>query len=273
LKGLGNFSSARGGLRPGKVLVVFQVALSLVLVIGAGLFVQSLKNLNGPDSGIRESVMTIRVEPRGSDQRNIPGTTRRLDSIYRDLISRVQAIPGVRSVGMAQVTPTSPETGAGQRVRFASGEDVLVRNLMVYPSYFTTAGIPIVAGREFNDSDLGEDSPAVCVVNETFARQMFPSENPIGKPCWIANRPRTNDLTGPRYSPIPVPYEIIGVVQDSRYMNPTGSIRPLVYGTFLQTGTGRGQMVLYARMAGNLSAIVSQKSSGSAARRSDSPTM
>jgi len=122
---------------------------------------------------------------------------------------------------------------------------------MVYPNYFATAGIPIVAGREFARGDLGEGSPAVCIVNETFVREVFPSENPIGKPCVITRRPRVRDLVGPRYDPTPVPYEIVGVVKDSRYMNPTGSIRPTVYMTFLQTGTGRGQMVLYVRVAGN----------------------
>jgi len=257
LKGLGNSLSVRGGVRPGKILAILQVALSLLLVIGAGLFVRSLKNLNGQETGLsRESVLIIRVEPRGSDQRNIPGTSQRLDGIYRDLLERVEAIPGVRSVGMAQVTPTRPDASAGSRVRFASGESAGVGTFITYPSYFVTTGIPIVAGREFNSGDLGESSPAVCIVNEAFVRAVFPGENPIGKPCEISNRPRLRDLTGPRYDPTPVPYEIVGVVKDSRYMNPTGSILPMRYMTFLQTGTGRGQMVLYVRVSGNPASIM-----------------
>jgi len=152
---------------------------------------------------------------------------------------------------MAQATPTRPAASAGSQVTFASGEAGIVGWLMVYPNYFATAGIPIIAGRDFGPGDLGEDSPAVCVVNETFVRQVFPGENPIGKPCVITRRPRVRDLVGPRYNPTPVAYEIVGIAKDSRYMNPTGSIRPLIYGTFLQTGTGRGQMVLYVRTAGN----------------------
>jgi len=251
LKGLGNSLSIRGGLRAGKILAVLQVALSLLLVIGAGLFVRSLQNLNGQDAGSRENVLIIRVEPRGSDQRNIPGTTQRLDGIYRALIERVQAIPGVRSVGMAQVTPARPTANAASMIRFASGESTGVGIVMTYPSYFATAGIPIVAGREFNSGDLGESSPAVCIVNESFVRAVFPGENPIGKPCVISNRPRVRDLTGSRYDPTPVPYEIVGVAKNSRFMNPTGSIEPAIYMTFLQTGTGRGQMVLYVRVSGN----------------------
>jgi predicted permease len=258
LKGLGNSLSVRGGLRPGKILAILQVALSLLLVIGAGLFVRSLQNLNGPESGSRESVLIIRVEPRGSDQRNIPGTSQRLDGIYRELIERVQAIPGIRSVGMAQVTPTRPESTAGSMIKFASGESVRVATLMTYPSYFATAGIPMVAGREFNNGDLGEASPAVCIVNEAFVRAVFPNENPIGKPCVISNRPRVRDLNGARYDPTPVPYEIVGIARDSRFMNPTGSIQPMMYMTFLQTGTGRGQMVLYVRVAGNPNLILPQ---------------
>ena len=256
LKGLGNSLSVRGGLRPGKILAVIQVALSLLLVIGAGLFVRSLQNLNGQETGSRESVLIIRVEPRGSDQRNIPGTSQRLDGIYKELIARVEAIPGVRSVGMAQVTPTRPDASAGSKIRFASGESARVGTFMTYPSYFATVGIPIVAGREFSSGDLGENSPAVCVVNEAFVRAVFPGENPIGKPCEISNRPRVRDLAGSRYDPTPVPYEIVGVVKDSRYMNPTGSIQPMRYETFLQTGTGRGQMVLYVRVAGNPNLIL-----------------
>ncbi|MGA3201617.1 MAG: ABC transporter permease [Bryobacteraceae bacterium] len=258
LKGLGNSLSVRGGLRPGKILAVLQVALSLQLIIAAGLFVRSLRNLNGPETGSREGVLIIRVEPRGSDQRNIPGASQRLDGIYRELIRRVEPIPGVRSVGMSQVTPTRPNANAASMIRFASGESAGVGVLMTYPSYFATAGIPVVAGREFNSGDLGESSPAVCIVNEAFVRAVFPGENPIGKACVITNRPRMRDLTEPRYDPTPVPYEIVGVVEDSRFMNPTGSIQPVMYMTFLQTGTGRGQMVLYVRVSGNPNLIVQQ---------------
>jgi MacB-like periplasmic core domain/FtsX-like permease family len=127
---------------------------------------------------------------------------------------------------------------------------------MLYPSFFSTAGIPIIAGREFNDADLGENSPAVCVVNETFARHVFGTENPIGQSCVTMSKPRANDVTQPRYGSPPVPYEIVGVVQDSRYMNPTGSIPPIIFTPFLQTGTGRGQMVLYVRVLGNSGTIV-----------------
>ena len=96
LKYLGSLPSRGRGLGPGKVLAVFQVALSLVLLIGAGLFARSLQRLNGENFGTsRESVLIVRVEPKGSDQRNIPGTTARLDRVYRELLERVEEVPGV----------------------------------------------------------------------------------------------------------------------------------------------------------------------------------
>lgn len=255
LKGLGKFSRPPGSLRPGKILVVFQIAISLVLVMGAELFVRTLKNLNGPEASDRGNVVMVRVDPPGSDQRNVPGTSLRLDAIYRGLIERVRFIPGVRAVGMSQVTPTEPGSDGGP-LPFPSGVQELVRLVMVYPSYFSTVGIPVVAGREFKKSDLRENSPAVCIVNETFAREMFPGENPVGKPCATLFRPSANDVAQRRYGSPPIPYETIGVVQDSRYMNPNGSIPPMIYTPFLQASTGRGQMVLYVRVAKNSGAVL-----------------
>jgi predicted permease len=221
--------SFHGGLRSGKALCVAQVALSLVLLIGAGLFVRSLQKLIGQNSGVEpDRVLIVRVEPKGSDQRNIPGTTQRLDRTYRDLLARVQTLHGVRSCSLAQFTPT---TLRGNNVPFLlpSGEEKRALVPMVYPNYFTTMGIDLVAGRDFNTGDLAEGSPLVAVVNETFARQ-------AGITVGQQLRQR-NDLR-----------EIIGVVRDSRYTNLRGDTPPIVYQTFLQTNTGRGQMALYVRI-------------------------
>ena len=253
LKSLGGvLSRAHGGLRPGRILAVCQVALSLLLLIGAGVFVRSLQKLNGETFGIaRDRVLIVRIEPKGSDQRNIPGTTARLDRIYRDLLDRVEKIPGVRTVSLGQATPTNPVPGAGGQVTLASGRQVRVPMVMLYPNYFATIGQPLIAGREFNAPDLGENAPAVCVVNEAFVRDVFPGENPLGKPCVTNRRPNVRDASGPRYSRPPEPYQIVGVVKDARYSNPRGAVQPIIYTTFLQTGTGRGQMVLHVRVAGD----------------------
>jgi predicted permease len=127
---------------------------------------------------------------------------------------------------------------------------------MVYPNYFAAVGIPLVAGRDFDATDLDANSPTVCVVNEAFVREFYAEESPIGKPCMTSNRPNVNDETGPRYAPTPSTYSVVGVVEDSRYMNPRGETEPTIYMTFLQTPTGRGQMVLYVRVAGQVRTLL-----------------
>jgi predicted permease len=246
----GALNRGAGGLRPGKFLAVGQVALSLVLLVGAGLFVRSLQKMSGDSFGVpRDSVLIVRIEPKGSDQRNIPGTTARLDRTYRELLQRVEAIPGVRAAGLSQTTPTNPDTTIAGAVTLASGQVVRVPMVMLYPRYFAAMGLPMAAGREFTESDLAENAPAVCVVNETFARTVYPGENPLGKPCTTTRRPTARATEGAQ-NPVQA-YRIVGVVKDSRYSNPRGEARPLIYSTFLQTGTGRGQMVLHVRVAGN----------------------
>jgi predicted permease len=240
-------------LSPHRMLSISQLVLSLLLLIAAGLFVRSLQKLNGDDTaGLRQSVVMLRVEPKGSDQRNIPGTAERLDRIYRELIRRAQEMPDVRFASMGQITPTAPSSNSAITVRVASGEQVRVPMVMVYPDYFATIGMPIISGRDFGSGDLGEHAPAVCVVNESFARQVFAGENPLGKPCLVGRRPGLG--SSPEGGP-PEPYTIVGVVKDSRYSNPRGESQPLIYGTFLQTSTGRGQMVLHVRVTGNTSGV------------------
>ena len=85
---------------------------------------------------------------------------------------------------------------------------------------------------------------------------MYPGDNPIGKPCIVNRRPSARDTNGPRYPNPPEAYQIIGVVKDSRYSNPRDETQPLIYTTFLQTGTGRGQMVLHVRVAGDSRLVV-----------------
>jgi len=252
---LKNIRTSSGRIRPGRLLAIAQLALSLLLLVGAGIFVRSLQKLNGDDAdGVRQSVMTLRVEPRGSDQRNIPGTSERLDRIYRELIHRAQEIPGVRVASMAQVTPTAPMPNAASLVRMPSGDDVRIPTVMIYPNYFAAIGIPVVRGRDFSAADLREQAAGVCIVNESFVREVFNGADPIGKACATGRRPvlgRAAANAPPSPGPPPESYLIVGVVQDSRYSNPSGAARPIIYKTFFQTSTGRGQMVLHVRVVGS----------------------
>jgi predicted permease len=232
-----------GSLHPGRWLVVSQVALSLLLLIAAGLFVRSLQNLQRQDAAAdRHQVLIVRVEPRGSDQRNIPGTSARLDGIYRDLLARVERIPGVQSASLARTAPLAP-ISLGTRLTTPSGGEVETRILTIYPRYFTTMGLSIARGRDFSEDDLRPDAPLVALVNETFVRRVLEGRDTQG--------PAAVTLSGQRI-------EIIGVVKDSRYPDLRRPTPPILYQTFLQTRTGRGQMVLHVRVAGSAARAIPQ---------------
>ena len=235
-------------LRPGRVLVAAQVALCFVLLFGAGLFVRSLQRIDAQEAGLdRDRVLTIRVEPRGSDQRGIKGASQRLDGIYRDLIRRVESIPGVRSATMAHFGPTTEVDYSGP-IQLPSGEMKRIPQLMVYPNYFETMGIALRAGRDFDEPDLGAGAQHVGVVNEAFVRQIMHGENPVGK----------RFTAGTRFSADGPAREIIGVVEDSKYASLRTDTPPLMYQPFLQTNTGRGQMTLHVRTTADASGVASR---------------
>lgn len=235
LKGAGTLVSARGRFGPGRALAVTQVALSLLLLFGAGLFTRSLQNLSGDTrSTSGDNVLTLRVlDPfRGREA----GPRKELDVIYRDLIRRVEEIPGVRVASMAEMAPTL--SGPGNMAQLPNGlYSEAIGVFEIYPNYFAAAGIPLLAGRDLANSDLDANSPTVCVVNETLVRRFYPGEDPLGKDCGENGR-------------------IVGVVHDLRLMNPGGVIQPMIYRAFLHSHTGRSPLFLYVRTAGTPIAIL-----------------
>jgi len=244
-QGAAGVAGRRRGIGPDRLLVVVQIALSLVLLIGAGLFTGSLAALNDRDTGfIREQVLIARIEPQGSNQRyRAPQNVQRLDRLYRDLLDRVRALPRIRSVSLAQFTPTN-HTGLERQVKTPEGAMVDLHIPMIYPGYFQTMGIQIVSGRDLQARDLNADSPLVAIVNETFARQFYPGESPVGRPCLV------------NVSPSDRPCEIVGMVRDSAYADFTGEVVATIYQAFLQTAGNRGQMALHVRVAGDPSSMI-----------------
>jgi len=207
------------------------------LLFAATLFSRSLRRLDAQDGGFeRDTVQLVRVEPRGSDQRNTPGTAERLDRTYRALLERVRALPGVHAASLASFAPTT-RVAFSVPLRLPNGEPLSVGRVMAYPGYFESLGVPMIAGRDLGEADLDPRSPPVAVINETLARKLFPGESPLGRQFMTR-----------RGSEWPF-CEIIGVVKDSRYGTLRGETPPLAYQPFLQTSTGRGQMVLHVRTA------------------------
>jgi hypothetical protein len=122
---------------------------------------------------------------------------------------------------------------------------------MTYPGYPETMGLSIVSGRDFDESDLAPTSPLVLLANETFVRDVLGGRSAIGAGHGAA-------LMEPGRPPQFVPLNIVGVVQDSPYPNLRGAPGPVLYQTFRQTRTGRGQMVLHVRVAGDMSFVAAR---------------
>jgi predicted permease len=188
-------------------LVFLQVALSLPLLIGAGLFLHSLRNLRGVDTGfIKENVFLANLNPSLNGY-----STERIRSLYSDLLSRLRTLPEVRA---ASLTTSSVISGGwdqnGVRVEGyqpRQDEDMSSNNAIVSPGYFASLGIPLVAGRDFTDQDTAGRSK-VAIVNQTFAHYYFGDANPLGKRMTTDDDPKA-----------PLDMEIIGVVRDAKYVN------------------------------------------------------
>jgi predicted permease len=235
---------AVGSLQPAGALVICQVVLSLLLLVTAGLFVRSLQNLHRRDAGTdRSQILIVRVEPRGSDQRNAAGVTDRLDRIYRDLLARVEQLPGVQAASLARTAPLTP-IGFSSPVTAAATGERTVPILTIYPHYFATMGLALTRGRDVDERDLRPDSPFVALVNETFVREVLLDREPLGHAGAVSLAGQT--------------LEIIGVVQDSPYPDLRSAPRPTLYQPFRQTHTGRGQMVLHVRVAGGMGGVLPQ---------------
>jgi predicted permease len=232
----------------GQIFVIAQVAFSLLLLVGAGLFVRSLRNLQQAETGfVRENLLVLKLEPAGSGNK-----TPRHGLIYDELLQRVEAIPGVRQVSLVGYSPMARREWLAQGQSPASsanpmslqgytpqpGEEMVIPWMQVYPKSFATLGIPFVAGRDFNSQD-SQQSPKVGIINESMARRFYGNESPIG---------RFFGFYGPEHSG---EIEIIGVVKDVKYTSPRNENSAMFYIPFSQANTGRGQMTLVVRTAGD----------------------
>ena len=197
----------------GKSLVVAQVAISVVLVTAAGLFVSHVVTLRNVGLGFqRESVLLVTLDPAGSGYQG-----NQLAPIYRQLLARFAAIPGVRSATLSGVTPILGG-GASQWVDVPGfterAEDRRRASLnWTGPGYFETLGIPRIAGRDFTFEDAGR-SP-VAIVSESMARHYYGDRSPLGQIITLDGQPRA--------------YEIVGVVGDTKYLNLHDAIPRMVY--------------------------------------------
>jgi putative ABC transport system permease protein len=175
-------TSGRGGRAVRAGLVVAEVAISLVLLVGAGLLLRSFVKLMNEDLGIRpEGVQTMQVWLPESRYPDI----KRVVNFYRDVIARVSTIPGVQSATAANFVPLSGwrdfvDIDIEGRAEPQAGEEFTSQYVVCDSNFFHTLGMPIKEGRELAPSD-GPDAPGVAVINDALAHQYWPNEDPVGK--------------------------------------------------------------------------------------------
>ena len=204
----------RFGLR--RALVVSQVALSLVLLVGALLFSRSLRNLLTLDPGFQRT--GILVTDLDLTPLKLPPARR--EPFKHDLLERLRSTPGVDSAAETYVVPTS---GAFTNRNFwmdtsdASQAKTSWFN-RVSPDFFKTMGTPLLAGRDFNDRET-PTSPKVAIVNEAFAREIAGGANPIGRRAW----------EGSAHGNPQVEYEIVGIVKNTKFLDIREEFAPVVY--------------------------------------------
>ncbi|PYT32319.1 MAG: multidrug ABC transporter substrate-binding protein, partial [Acidobacteria bacterium] len=219
------------------VLVVGQIAISLVMLVAAGLFVRTLSNLQSIDLGFnRQNVLLFRLDARKAGHKDPEIAT-----FYADLRERFSAIPGVRSVSLSDDSLIEAGTGRPIGVSGAPPNDAN-RILFVGPAFLTTMQIPIMAGRDFQESDQ-PGSPAVAVINEVFAKANFGNRNPLRQHLTLRE--------GGDAGRIARDMEIVGVSRNARYGELTRVIPPVVYLPYQQNYPPLNQMVYALRTAGD----------------------
>jgi predicted permease len=228
--------SVAGGVHVGfrKTLVIAQVSVSLLLLIGAGLFVRSLRNLRFLDPGFRpEKLVAFTMDP------SLNGYTKEQTQQFFQTLSRnIRSLPGVNATGMAIVGLMegsewdSTITVEGYAAR--QGEDMNPFYNATTPGYFVAMGIPLVAGRDFTDADV-KGAQKVGIVNEKFAKQYFGKQSPLGRHFGFGGDPGTK-----------TDIEIVGVVKDAKYSTMREEIPRQIFVPYLQAGYG-GEMSTLVR--------------------------
>jgi predicted permease len=215
-------------VRLGRFLVSGQVAISLLLLFGAGLFIRTLANLRGMDAGFRgDQVLLATLDPGLSRY-----SPERSNAFYAELLERVSALPGVRSASFADAPLLSWAYVDGVSIEGAN-ESVETSLRIVGPRFFETMGIAIRLGRDFTPEDQAS-AAKVAVINETLARKYFPGTSPIGKRIGVSGARR----------------EIVGVIADTKYRNLRENFTNTVYMPLAQAQTGTGRTLHVRTFAG-----------------------
>ena len=225
--------------RLSKGLIVAQVALSLLLLIGAGLFIRTLYNLQRVNLGFnQENLLLFRLQPQQSGYKD-----ERLVQFYQQLFERLDHIPDVRAATFARVPLIADENWytdfllPGETLKTADRHETMRQ--MARENYFATLEIPLLRGRSFTADD-DEHAPNVAIVNQSFARKFFPNDDALGKRVNVGDEREV---------------EIIGMVGDTKYRTQREEIQPLLYTPWQQEGDSLGEMYFALRTASEPAAL------------------
>jgi predicted permease len=239
-------SAAGGAVRLRKAIVIAQMSFTLILLIGAGLFVQTLARLRAKDLGFASSHLVM----FGAAPTSVGYSESAAVAIVRDLVRRMEQLPGVER---ATVANASLLTGSGFRraLTIAGAERVVtdgtIPGLRVGPGFFATVGTRLVSGREFDERDVpkpGETSYRSIIVNESFARHYFGDRNPVGQHVGIGTQPTT-----------PVDIEIIGVTRDVNYRTVRENLPEQFFLPFGAPGSLSADGTIFLKVRGEPTAV------------------
>jgi predicted permease len=230
-------TASRGHLRLRRTLVIAQVAFSLVLLVGAALFVATFRNLLTDDLGFPRDHLLVATFDFGA----LHLEPDRIDAFKTALFGRLQSLPGADHVGITDFIPVagSSRNNSVWMADAPSTSEINARFASVGVGYFETLGLPLVRGRAFTTADR-TDTALVAVVNETFVRRSVGGSDPVGRqlrveatPSQLAATPSQPELT----------YDIIGVVKDAKYSDIREPIPPVVFIASTQANVGPGRRI------------------------------
>lgn len=229
-------------LRTGNIVIVAQIAMCVVLLVGAGLLLGTLRNLLRMPLGEKpDGLLVFGIRPTHTT------TKEATVAFYNTLQQRLRTLPGVLSVSMAENRPGSGWSNNNSGIRVdghdpngVTAEQASFRRNSVGSDFFHTMGVPVLMGRDFSDGDTAS-SPVVVVVNETFARKYFGSLNVIGH--------TVSDPSGKQSA------TIVGLVKDHKYTGITEEAMPMIWGDFAQGGP-ESQLEYEVRFAGDPLAVL-----------------
>jgi macrolide transport system ATP-binding/permease protein len=231
--GAENFAGGRRQARLRSALIVAQVALSVLLLAGAGLVFRSVRNLQPVNLGfdsLNMVVAPITLEDRKYDRARSQG-------FYRELADRTRGLPGVLAVSFVDELPgglgRTRSTVGIEGYQPAPGEDMHLDRSVIGPGYLTTMNLPIVEGRDFDDRDR-DGAPCVAVVNEAFARRYFADGRVLGRHLIKSTWQQPDQLC-----------EIVGVVRDNKFQSLQNEPRPWFAFSLMQSNSRRTTMLVH----------------------------